>query len=187
MPFLREFCEFGGVGEIRQPVGSTNCIADAKITDWHDVGPLQREDEEHLRGPDAHASYLRQECDNFFVRQITQLAKVELPARNMLGQIGQGGDFLTREPAGAQLLGREFQESRGCEAAPDCFSEAVENRSRGLPTKLLERNGAGQRLERWLSECNLTGSHALDDPCQNGIGVLEMQGCMFHCVAESRR
>ncbi len=44
--------------------------ANAQVAGGENVGTPQREDQEHVRGPDADAFHLRQMLDDFVVRQV---------------------------------------------------------------------------------------------------------------------
>lgn len=66
-------------------------------------------------------------------------------------------------------------QKRLCRKAPTRdLAHAFEDFCRGTAVELLERDGAGQRLERWLSNVQQIWSNALDDISQYRISGFEV-------------
>ncbi len=136
-----------------------------------------------MRRPNSYAADLRQQRYDLFIAESVELTEIDTAASDVFGEIGERGNFLARETAGAQLFGREFQKSRRGKTPAHRFPYPVENRRCGFPVKLLERDRTSQRLECGLAVCQAAGADALDNLSENGIACAQMKDGGFHRLA----
>ncbi len=79
---------------------------DAEIADRQHVGPLEAEDQEHLRRPSADPFYLGQRLDDRFVVHSIEDVERQLSFFNPSAQIAQVAELLRAQTDPAQPLVR---------------------------------------------------------------------------------
>jgi hypothetical protein len=87
MPVYGESFDVFRLGQDAFPVMALDGGAHAEIAHGQHVGPAQREDQKHMRGPYADALDVGERGDDFFVAHLGQPREVHFAALRVLGQI----------------------------------------------------------------------------------------------------
>jgi hypothetical protein len=154
------------------------------------VGPLEVEDQEHVRAPEAEAPNRRDLGDHLVVVQLTQPVELQLPGLDVRGEIAHVLHLAPGEPDRAQLLRLDRQQlRRRGDAAVEARQQAVENGRRGLGRQLLADDRAQQHAVGVPArpatpparERHLAGP--LDDARHHriGLGELLVRAARAHC------
>jgi len=170
VPTRRDAYHLRGIGQRIETVSLLHRASYSQITYRHHVRPGERENEEHLRGPNAHTSHLRKYLDDFGVCELLKFSELDLPARYPFRQIGKRGDFLAGQAAGAQPFCGQFQKPGGGESSSHSSLESRKDGCRSLTMQLLERDRSRQRLESGITRRHRARSDLLDYSCEYRVG-----------------
>src|ERR671939_835217 len=89
-------------------------LADREVVDRPDVGAVQVEDQEHLRGPAADAAHGRQARDDLLVVELRDPLEWHSAIRGLEGEVAERSGLARREATAAQrgLLRLEYGSGR---------------------------------------------------------------------------
>jgi hypothetical protein len=153
-------------------VQTLQAFHDAKIADREDVGPMQAEHQEHLRGPAAEAFDGGDRHDDLFIRKVLQGMEIQPSVLHMLGKIPEVRDLLPAEARGAEriLIRGQHRRRRERLAAADEVDHPPLNGVGGLGRKLLRNDRAHQRMKRVAGlEIRPSGAHLLNKEAEPGV------------------
>src|SRR6202035_1334671 len=96
-----------------EPVEALNGGPDPEVADRQDVGPLEVDEQEHVRSPAPQAAAGRNLLANLVVRQFVEVIDLELAGNDVLGQRADVLDLPAGEPDGPEVGGFEGEQLRG--------------------------------------------------------------------------
>jgi putative heme transporter len=112
-PFLGDVDHLLLGGDVVEPVGGLDGLAQRQVAGQDDVLAAERDEHRALHGPRAYprdGGELRQE---FVVRQAAQHVSVQAAVHQALGEVAERGDLPPRQPGLAELAGIDAQQFCG--------------------------------------------------------------------------
>ena len=86
------------------PVQAGQSTADSEIAEADHVWPLERENQEHLRGPKADVFQRGQPVDNFLIWGGFEFGEVKLPVLNFADKRSDGIRFAFRDAGATKVF-----------------------------------------------------------------------------------
>src|SRR4051794_3066091 len=105
MPAEGDRFDFGGLRQFLQAVCFTNGHTDPQIAGGKHVFPPEREDQKHVRRPNADTLYGCEVLDYFGVARGWQLCEIHRSRARMAGQVANILDLLARKTERAHAYG----------------------------------------------------------------------------------
>lgn len=126
-------------------VEKLNAFAHAEVVDRKYVGPVKRENHEHVHRPRADPIDHRQHCEQRLVVHIYNRRVRQNPVLVLSGQVVEVAGFSARNPDLAELLRRLGEDRLGDDTglAAAQADEARVDRIAGLVCELLVENATG--------------------------------------------
>jgi len=153
--------------------GGTN----SEISDGKNVGSLEGEHEEHVRGPDADALYPGEAFDDCGIVESGQSGEIESAFASVAGDVANVFDLAGGEAQRPHFLRPEFENVFRCQFSGGHGGlETVENHPRYFGAELLRYNRANERSQGRLAKLHAIGADTVDDGGQDRIFFLQMIG-----------
>jgi hypothetical protein len=136
-----------GLGQLGQPVLVAQGDADPEVADRQDVGPVQREDQEHLRRPDADPLDRDQPGDDRVILPGVHLVEGDRPFVDGLGQVQDVAGLDAGQSHAPKAGLSQFEQGGRCVRLTRERAEPPIDRGGGLRRNLLADDRADEGAE----------------------------------------
>lgn len=164
-------------------------VAHAEVGDRQYVEPAEREDQEHLGGPDADAIYGREHVDDLVIGFARQTLEVEPAIVDMRGEVLDKRYFRAGHARGAkhsvggiEILARRWKSVIGGTG----FDKAIDDGSGGFGRELLRNDRANKDFVVPAVRAEPTGSVAANEFAHERVAPRKVALSRLQCMFERR-